>query len=246
MKTLAPASQRAQLDVHESAIRAVEAEFDAVPVDPLGCGMPTEPPAISVSTVLDPYLNSDHIVAERDDVKHSQIGLLQLAVVKAAFTCDLTRVVTFQWSPGTNHVSFGELWPADPAVFKVHHTTSHDAGSADQREFLTRVEEFYALRAANFLQDLASTQEASGDGSLLDNTLVPYLTEVAERNHSFVRMPWLLFGGLGLNGGRRWDNGGTERMSNDLWMAIAERFGMQGFTLGDNDMHTTAITGLFA
>jgi hypothetical protein len=36
------------------------------------------------------------------------------------------------------------------------------------------------------------------------------------------------------------------RSSNDLWMAIAERFGMQGFTLGDNDQHTTAITGLFA
>jgi hypothetical protein len=60
-------------------------------------------------------------------------------------------------------------------------------------------------------------------------------------------MPWLMFGGLGLVGGRRWSNNGNGlRMSNDLWMAIAERFGMPGFTLGDDDQHTTAITGLFA
>lgn len=26
---------------------------------------------------------------------------------------DLTRVGTFQWAPGTNHVSFGGLWPPD-------------------------------------------------------------------------------------------------------------------------------------
>jgi hypothetical protein len=143
-------------------------------------------------------------------------------------------------------VSFGDLWPPNPALFKVHHTTSHDPGSADQAEFLTRVEEFYAVRAASFLQELAAVQEPTGTGSLLDNTLVPYITEVAERNHSWTRMPFLMFGGLGLVGGRRWDNGnGGLRMSNDLWMAIAERFGMPGFTLGDNDQHTSAIPGLF-
>lgn len=246
LQTLAPASQRPQLEMHAAAIRSVEAEFDAVPVDPLGCGMPAEPPAISVSTRLDPY-DSEHVVPQRDDETHSQIGLLHLAVIKAAFTCDLTRVVTFQWSPGTNHVSFGELWPPDPAIFKVHHTTSHDPGSADQAEFLTRVEEFYARRAANFLQELAATQEPTGGGSLLDNTLVPYVTEVAHRDHSWDRMPWLLFGGLGLIGGRRWESTGARwRSSNDLWMAIAERFGMQGFTLGDSDQHTTPIAGLFA
>jgi hypothetical protein len=62
-------------------------------------------------------------------------------------------------------------------------------------------------------------------------------------------MPWLLLGGqgLGLVGGRVWDNGnGGLRSSNDLWMAIAERLGMPGFVLGDADTHTTPIAGLFA
>jgi hypothetical protein len=246
LQTLAPASQRPQLDMHAAAIRQVETEFDATPLDPAGCGVATPPPVISVSTRTDPY-SGDHIVPQRDDQVHSNIGALHMAVIKAAFTCDLTRVVTYQWSPGTNHVSFGDLWPPNPALFKVHHTTSHDPGSADQAEFLTRVEEFYATRAAAFLQELAAAPELTGSGTILDNTLVPYITEVAERNHSWTRMPFLLFGGLGLVGGRRWDNGnGGLRMSNDLWMAIAERFGMPGFTLGDNDQHTSAITGLFA
>jgi len=248
LEQLAPASQRSQLELHASAIREVETEFDAPPGDPTTCGVLTPPESISVNTRLDPY-SGTHVVAQRDDEVHSRIGALHLSVIKAAFRCDLTRVVTFQWTPGTNHVSFGNMWPPNPGLFKVHHTTSHDPGSADQAEFLTRVEEFYATRVSTFLQELAAQPEASGTGSLLDNTLVPYITEVAERNHTWTRMPFLLLGGqsLGLTGGRIWDNGnGGLRSSNDLWMALAERLGMPGFVLGDNDMHTTPIAGLFA
>ncbi len=247
LQQLAPASQRVQLDMHAAAIQEVEAEFDAVPGDPAACGVAAPPEPLSIATRLDPY-SGDHVVPQRDDVVHSRIGELHMSVIKAAFRCDLTRVVTFQFTPGTNHVSFGDMWPPNPTQFKVHHTTSHDAGSADQAEFLTRVEEFYARRVATFLQELAAQPEVGGSGSLLDNTLVPYITEVAERNHTWDRMPFLLLGGqnLGLVGGRIWDNGnGGMRSSNDLWMAIAERLGMPGFVLGDADMHTTPITGLF-
>jgi hypothetical protein len=246
LKFLAPASQRVQLDMHAAAIQEVESEFDAVPGDPAACGVATPPETVNVATRVDAY-TSNHVVPQRDDELHSRIGELHLSVIKAAFRCDLTRIVTFQWTPGTNHVSFGDMWPPNPGQFKVHHTTSHDAGTADQAEFLTRVEEWYAERSSAFVQSLATEPEVGGSGFILDNTLVPYITEVAERNHTWDRMPFLLMGGLGLTGGRIWDNGnGGMRSSNDLWMAIAARFGMPNFTLGDNDNHTTAITGLFA
>jgi hypothetical protein len=247
LQQLAPASQQLQLEMHAAAIREVETEFDAPPSDPASCGVATPPETLSVATRTDPY-SGDHVVPQRDDLVHSRIGDLHFSVVKAAFKCDLTRVVTFQFTPGTNHVSFGEMWPPNPGLFKVHHTTSHDAGTPDQAEFLTRVEEFYARKVAAFLQELAAEPEVTGTGTLLDNTLVPYITEVAERNHSWARMPFLLLGGqnLGLVGGRIWDNGnGGMRSSNDLWMAIAEAFGMPGFVLGDDDTHTTPIQGLF-
>lgn len=247
LRELAPVSQRELLDQHGSAIREVEAEFDAVPGDPVACGVATPPETLSVASRLDPY-SGDHVVPQRDDEVHSRIGALHLSVIKAAFRCDLTRVVTFQWAPGTNHVSFGDLWPPNPTQFKVHHTTSHDTGSANQAEFLTRVEEFYASRVSTFLQELQAEPDVGASGSLLDNTLVPYVTEVAERNHTWDRMPFLLLGGqsIGLVGNRRWDNGnGGRRSSNDLWMAIAEALGMPGFVLGDADNHTTPIAGLF-
>lgn len=248
LQQLAPVSQREQLDRHAAAIREMELAFDATLADPASCALPAAPEVLNVSTQLDSY-TSNHVVPQRDDETLSRIGALHMAVIKAAFRCDLTRVVTFQWAPGTNHVSFGGLWPPDPTVFKVHHTTSHDPGSEDLTEFLTRVEEFYATHVARFVLDLAAEPEAGGNGSLLDNTLVSYITEVAERNSTWTRMPFLLLGGksLGLVGNRVWTNdGGGQRFTNDLWMAIAEAFGMPGFVLGDADLHTTPIAGLFA
>jgi hypothetical protein len=224
----------------------MEVAFDASL--PATCALPPAPERVSVSTQLDSYASS-HVVPQRDDETLSRIGVLHMAVIKAAFRCDLTRVATFQWAPGTNHVSFGGLWPPDPSVNKVHHTTSHDAASADLTEFLTRVEEFYAQHTAKFVEELAAEPEPAGNGALLDNTLVSYVTEVAERNSSWTRMPFLLLGGknLGLVGNRVWTNEGRGlRFTNDLWMAIAEAYGMRGFTLGEDDLHTTPIAGLFA
>ncbi|WP_437729758.1 DUF1552 domain-containing protein [Sorangium sp. So ce1335] len=244
---LAPSAQREMLDAHVEAIREVEKELDADPHNAAFCGMEQPPDIVQVSEYIDPY-SSNHVVGERDDEKHARIGALHFAVLKAAFRCDLTRVVTFQWTPGTNHVSFGDLWPPDPRIFKVHHTTSHDPDTRDTLEFLTRVEEFYANKLAGFLKELAATQEVNG-GTLLDNTLIPYVTEVGTRKHNWDNVPWLLFGGAktGLVGGRVWDNGGRGlRSTNDLWMACAGALRVPDLVIGDDDLHTTAISGLFA
>ncbi|MGK3987767.1 DUF1552 domain-containing protein [Sorangium sp. So ce136] len=244
---LAPSAQREMLDAHAEAIREVEKELDADPRNAGFCGMEQPPEIVNVSEYIDPY-SSNHVVRERDDEKHERIGDLHFAVLKAAFRCDLTRVVTFQWAPGTNHVSFGDYWPPDSNIFKVHHTTSHDPDTRDTLEFLTRVEEFYANKLVGFLKELAATQDVNG-GTLLDTTLVPYVTEVGTRKHNWDNVPWLLFGGAktGLVGGRVWDNGGRGlRSTNDVWMACGEALRVPGFVIGDDDLHTTAIQGLFA
>jgi hypothetical protein len=249
LRTVAPASSREQLDAHEAAIRALEQELDVDPSDPVACGVAEPPEVVNVSTHQDSGAGSypgDHTTEERDDVKHDRIAKLHFAVLRAAFRCDLTRVATFQFSPGTNHVSFGELWPPDPAAFKIHHTTSHDPDSPNQLEFLTRVEEWYAKRVSDFLTELNTTQDLAG-GTLLDNMLVPYVTEVGARYHNWDNMPFLLFGGAGtgLIGNQVWSSSSRQRSTNDLWMACAGVYGLPDFTLGDSDMHTTALTGIF-
>ncbi len=247
LRTLAPKSQRENLDAHEAAIRELEKELDQDPGDPNACGVPTQPETVSISTYIDPY-NSSHVVKQRDDEKHDRIAQLHFSLIKAAFRCDLTRVVTFQFSPGTNHVSFGNMWPPDPALFKVHHTTSHDPDTPDTLEFLTRVDIWYHERVSKFITELGMTVD-SAMNPVLDNTLIPYVTEVGARYHNWDNVPFVLFGGKNtkLRGNQLWTNGsGGQRSTNDYWMACASYFGLPNFVLGDNDQHTTAIPNLFS
>lgn len=256
MRTLAPAAQREKLDAYESAIRELELELDADPSDPLFCGLDAPPEVVEVSERLDPY-GSANVSPERDDEKHRRIGEMHLAIVKAAFKCDLTRTVTFQWSPGTNHVSFGGMWPPDENIFKVHHTTSHNSPTDDIREFLTRIDQWYSERLATFLLELESEADIY-DKPILETTLVPYISEISEGfSHSWDNMPWMLFGGTetGLKGGQMWTHGGgqpssatgfNQRSTNDYWMAAARAFGIDDFVLGDDEsMHSSAIEGIF-
>lgn len=257
MRTVAPSAQRPKLDAYEAAVRELELELDSDPSDPVYCGVPTAPELVEVSQRVDAY-GSANVSPERDDEKHRRIGELHFSVIKAAFRCDLTRVVTFQWTPGTNHVSFGDMWPPNESIFKVHHTTSHNPETEDVREFMTRVEVWYAERLAGFLAELATTEDITGK-NLLDTTLVPYITEVSHGySHSWNDMPWLLFGGAGtgLRGGQMWRHSGGRpssatsnnmRSTNDYWMAVSQCFGLEGFTLGDDEtMYSGAIEGIFA
>jgi hypothetical protein len=246
LRKLIPASQLAALEAHEQAIRELEKELDQDPGNPTSCGVPAQPESIPISTYIDPY-SSSHVVKQRDDEKHDRIAQLHFSLIKAAFKCDLTRTITFQFSPGTNHVSFGGMWPPDPSLFKVHHTTSHDPDTPDTLEFLTRIDLWYAERVNKFLTEL-NTETDAGGAALLDNMLVPYVTEVGARYHNWDKMPFLLFGGKNtkMKGNQVWANGGKLRSTNDLWMALAPYYGLSNFTLGDSDQHTTAITGLFA
>lgn len=248
LRTLAPGSAKELLDGHEAAVRALEVELDADPRDPVFCGVAMKPERVAVSEYVDPDPYQHGTVSERDDVKHQRIGDLHFSVIKAAFRCDLTRVATFQWAPGTSHVSFAGMWPADPNVIKVHHTISHDAETANRQEYLTLVDRWYSERLASYIQDLAMTDDIGG-GKLLDNTIIPYITEVGTAGHNWDNMPWVLFGGskTGIVGNQVWtNNGGGFRCTNDLLMAIGQRYGLTDFTLGDSDLHTVPIAGLFA
>jgi hypothetical protein len=249
LRALSPASQKVTLDAFEDAIRATEMELDASGIDAVSCGVATPPEQVNVvDTGEDPYTQGGAM--ERDDEKHEKIGRLHFSVIKAAFRCDLTRVATFQWSPGTNHVSFGGMWDPDPSLFKIHHGTSHLGlgNNVNIQNFITKVETWYARILADFVTELKDAQDANGK-SLFANTLLPYVTEVENGDHGWSSMPYLLLGGADtkLAGGQLWNNfQNGKRSTNDLWMACAKVFGLDDFVLGDNDLHTSALEGVFA
>jgi hypothetical protein len=242
LRALAPSSEYERLDAHEDAIRALETELDADPTSSGSCGLDQEP------EVLTPFVDgqgnrigngsySTTTSNERDDQIHEKIGKLHFSVIRAAFQCDLTRVVTFQWSPGTNHVSFQGMYPGEATSIKMHHPLSHEFNNPDVPEFLTNVDAWYSQKTCDLLQTLMDTPDVGG-GNLLDNTFIPYVTEVARADHSWNDAPFLIFGGEGVRlQGNRLKKYNPRRSVNDLWLAAAQALDVDMTSLGDSDMY---------
>ncbi len=253
LRTIAPASESSKIDQHADAVRKIENmlsdQINTGTTMPGSCVPPMMPdPSLSGKNTR---INSDYrnvgagpTTASTDDsVIHEKIGKAHMDIIRTAFQCDLLRVATFQWSPGTNHVSFKGLYPGNTNIY-MHHPTSHQinvsewslqspsfvpsgggAISATQQEilnFLANVQTWYNQKMADILTTFKTTTDMLG-GNLLDNTIIPYITEVAETNHSKSQLPALIFGGkaLGMKGGQFM---AVQRPHNDLWLTIAQAY----------------------
>jgi len=168
-----------------------------------------------------------------DSPIHAQVGAAHLNVLKAAFICDLIRVGTYQWSPGTNHVGFA-LFPDTVQPFQ-HHPTSHRINTSDttaastlsalnpNAQFLFNVQTWYFSRHAEVLADWKASVDGCGN-SLLDFTCVPFLTEVMACGHERSNMAAMIIGGKQLGFlHNRYVNAPIS--IDELWGTIAQAFG---------------------
>jgi hypothetical protein len=217
-----PAETRADLELHETAIRELESQLDGAP-SPGGVCTP-------------PLLEEKLPVGDTGYLNIAKVADAHFALMRAAFVCDLTRMVTFMWGPGAGAGAFPEFKMSD------HHTVSH----ANDREALSKADHWYSERTAPFIQSLIETADPAG-GKLIDRTLVWYINENAEGwDHALDDMPFVLFGGDGIGlkaRARIADVSGTT--SNDLWLSIAATFGMPGVKSFPTQF-TGPIAGLFA
>jgi hypothetical protein len=242
LKQLAPVSERTKLELHEQAVRSVEmqlsAQLESGDLTP-ACVVPEAP---SDSLMGETGSQNDFGSPETstaDDPQHAEIGRAHMSIIRSAFQCDLLRVATFQFSPGTNHVSFGGLFPDDPNAVFMHHPLGHRINNRDFVmgsppdggemlsivEYLTEVHTWYNTRLAEMFTEFKNTEDAFG-GSLLDYTVIPCITEVAETTHSRGPLPALIAGGsaLGMQGGQFVNFEGQERNHNDMWVTVAQPF----------------------
>jgi len=171
-----------------------------------------------------------------DAMTHMTVGKLHLEVMRAAFLCDIIRCGTYQWSPGTNHVGFKGFYPGDTTGAYQHHPVSHSVGNGSASEgstpdgiktpqirFLYNIQTWYFARHAENLKLWKSEIDAYGN-SLLDNTIIPFVTEVATYNHDRTNMAAMIFGGkkLGMQVGQ-YKSGSFS--INSFWGTIAQAFG---------------------
>lgn len=241
IKRLAPAAEASKIDLHAEVIRKIEqqlaGQIEDGGISATGCEPPTAPdPEITgkMGSRFD-YGNAGTTTA--DDGIHEQVGKAHSSIIRAAFQCDLIRVATFQWSPGTNHVSFAGQYPDDPNAIYMHHPLSHeitnrgevvnspptDARRRSIVEFLANVQTWYNQKTADIINEFKNAQDVFGN-SLLDYTVIPYITEVAETTHAWDPMPAMIFGGraLGMQGGQYIE--ARNRPYNAMWMSVAQAY----------------------
>jgi hypothetical protein len=268
MQSLVPASEKDKLAMFATSIQQLEASLMGST-----CTKPAQPqsfvmsgtgasgssaPASGMSALsgvdyYDPTNAMNH--------PHQTLGRLQLDMIRAAFVCDQVRVATFMWSAGTNWVVF-------PASFngaqfsssaQPHHPPSHTT-EANTVAWLTQIDTWYAQQNSEFIQTLDATKDIDGN-SLLDNTVVAYVTEVGRAyDHDWRNTPFLLFGGKNtkLAGGtfikvkdgkitaveQTEGAAGTNRPINDVWLSIAPIFGVNLPSLGNSTQWQGPIPGV--
>lgn len=231
VKAIVGAADRERLEAHMASIRNIEVRLsEAAAVNPeeqVECAAP----ALS---------NIDLV----DDTKYAEAGRLHMDLVATAFACDLTRVATFQWSYSESEHLFQFL-----GLDGNHHALSHDFGnSGPGYDGYNAIQTWYQEQFAYLLAKLDSYNE--GEGTLLDNSLVLWATEIGESTqHALTTMPYVLAGGAGgkISTGRVIDYGNQQQDNNQLLISIAQAMGVTSLTeFGDASGTMDTLPDLFA
>jgi hypothetical protein len=274
LRTLAPSSEKFRIDAHAAAIQELEAAIrQSLSGSSSGvCATPAAPPAFPTTTspggTATEYTRLSGVdyydPADPNNHPHQVLGQTHLALIKAALLCDLTRVATFSWASATSWVAFPTTF--DGATLAIsgasapHYPPLSQEPSAhpDAAAWWTAIDHFYSQQSSLAIQSLAAAADLDGN-SLLDNTIVVYLTELSRRwDHNQQNMPLLVFGGkntrikggtfLKITDGPLPSQGGVtgNRPFNDFWLALAPAFGVDLGTLGARAQYTGALPGLLA
>ena len=203
------ADDKARIDAHAASVREIEKQLVSQAV---ACN-PTAPGMVDLTQTAN----------------YPKVGQLQMDMMVAALACDQTRVASLQFSHSVSQMTFPWLGIADP-----HHDLSH-LGDTDQTAIdkLTKINTWYASQLAYLLDKLAAVQESNG--TLLDNTIVVWVNELARGNaHSHSPLPIVIAGKCGgsVRTGR-YVKLSPMRKHNDLLVGIANAMGTNITTFGN-------------
>jgi hypothetical protein len=275
-----PRSQLPKVQAHLESIRQLEASLARSPA-PGTCTPPTFPGGpLSPAARMFSGTSSQGGVTNVGQLDQQTYPMWQQhkEIIKTMFMCDLTRVVSFTFAYGNSAIRFQNGVFNDPGLAgkyldpngkpindpNGHHDISHKVGGAGAGDAHYIIDKYYCDRVAELLAEMDATPDIGG-GTLLDNTLVVYWTEVSDGAiHGVVDMPVLLFGGkfLKMKGGSFLQLGnpaananfsptgiyakGPPPYASDLWVTIGQAWGYGAMTaFGDPMWNTGTISGIF-
>ena len=163
------------------------------------------------------------------------ISTQQIDMMVEAMACGLTNVASIMYRRGENDAQPYPFLPGiDPN--EEHHLSTHEWESDPVKEaMLVEIYTWYATQLAYLAQKLDSIDDPQG-GTMLDNSLIVWGTEIAKGNtHEWNNMPFVLLGGAGgsVVGNKYFDFGGQPH--NRLLTTIGQAMGLDIQSFGDLD-----------
>ncbi|MES2745034.1 MAG: DUF1552 domain-containing protein [Bdellovibrionota bacterium] len=185
-----------------------------------------------------------------------------MRLVAGAFSCDMTRVATITFGqydndgstyPDIGVQSFGHhelthMTPSDTLLPKRDNEADRAAPNFDESRNgqITKINRWYAEQFAYFIKLLNDIPE--GEGTMLDNTLVVWGTEIGEYySHSFENVPIIVAGGGngGIQTGQYLDVRGKGYKINRLLVSMANYMGLSDVQkFGQFDTSQGGLPGL--
>lgn len=146
-----------------------------------------------------------------------------------AFQSETTRISTFMMARELSNRTYPMV-----GVHTGHHATSHHANNPEKMALNVKIQNYHVGLFKKFVDKLDNIEE--GDGSLLDNTIVLYGSNMSNSNlHDHYPLPNFLVGGKNANikGGQHISYQERTPMTN-LLLTMLHKVGVEQESLGDS------------
>jgi hypothetical protein len=161
-----------------------------------------------------------------------QISRMQIDLLVNSLANDMTRVATLQYMRSVGQARMRWL-----GIEEGHHSLSHDPdGNEASQEKLRKINTWFCGELAYLVKRLAETPEPTGEGHMLDNTLILWTNELGKGNsHTLANLPCVIVGGApGIKTGRSLKLDKVPH--NRLWVTLANAMGHEIQTFGKADL----------
>jgi len=210
---------QAKLDLYLESVREIERRLERAEAQ-AGANpdlvIPEAPAGI-------PFVYEDHV-----DLMFDLIAL--------AYEADITRVFTFMLAREISNRTYPQV-----GVSEGHHAVSHHQNRPEKLAMNARIQTYHVSLFARFLEKLDSIDD--GEGSVLDNTLLLYGSNMSNSNaHDHYPLPNVVVGG-----GRGRHDGGQHIKAEDhtpmtnLILTLMQKADVPVASLGDSTGTITEI-----
>jgi hypothetical protein len=174
--------------------------------------------------------NIDEYVEIYGGVDVTKKTRLMMDIMALAFWSDATRVETFMFGNSVSNRNFSFL----EGVSGNHHSISHHMDNTEALDQYTRISTWHIAQYAYFLDKLKGIRE--GDGTLLDNAMVMFVSDLRDGNrHSPRNLPIVLAGKGGghIKTGQNLIFGKDTPLAN-LYLSMLHSLGIDHHNFGDS------------